>query len=182
MVDGKSVVEEMRRMLAQPTTYEELEAFVKTLPARWRVLPPEHQFERLRCMVAMTQDQVAKRTGLHQSAVSKLEGGRDSKLSTWRKAYDAMGYELVLLPVPRADIDELRRRAGVDRATRRWWRQHARPRRRWKEDYAERRREKAEREAARAAREEARAARGTLSAGPATAPSDTPPGPSSPRP
>lgn len=158
MVEEGRAVADMKRLLAQPTTYELYEAFVKGLPPRWRELPPYEQFERLRCLVTITQDQVARRAGLHQSAVSKLEGGRDSKLSTWRKAYDAMGFDLILLPIPRGTAAELRKLAATDRATRRWWRQHARPRRR---------------------RMRERAAEQAAPAPPSTAPSGTPRGPSS---
>lgn len=172
MIDEKAALKTMAELIKGPHPLDSLIRFGRRVPEPWKSWTPQLWFENIRCMLQTTQDQIAGRSGLDQSVVSRLEGGFDARLSSWRRAYDALGFDLVLLPVARYPHRRLRERADEDRATDRFWRQHARPRRRWKE-YWERRR--AEREAAQVARE-----RTTASKGRATAPSGTPPGPSSP--
>lgn len=125
----EEAIAKMRELLRGPDPFNELVSFGQLLPAPWRDWPPEDWFVSLRCFLQTTQDQIALKSGLSQSQVSKLEGGCDSRLSTWRKAYAAMGFDLVLVPVARYEEKQLRRMSEEGRSTDRWWRQHARPRR-----------------------------------------------------
>ncbi|MDX6770915.1 MAG: hypothetical protein SF051_15380 [Elusimicrobiota bacterium] len=130
MAKDAASLESLKALLAGPDPFEILAGYGQAVPGPWRDWPPERWFVTLRCMLQMTQDQIARKSGLNQSVVSRLEGGFDARLSSWRKAYAAMGFDLVLLPVALSSRESLEARAEEGRATVRWWRQHARPRRR----------------------------------------------------
>ena len=60
--------------------------------ARWLSLPPDHGLEVLRYRLKMSQVDLAAKAGLTQARYSKIEGGADALLSTWRRLYEAMGF------------------------------------------------------------------------------------------
>lgn len=164
-MEDAEAIRAMSALIKGPHPLDALRRFARRVPAPWRDDPPERWFEWIRCMLETTQEQIARRSGLDQSVVSRLEGGFDARLSSWRRAYAALGFDLVLLPVADLPFRKLRELADEDRATTRMSRQHARPRRRRMKEHA------------------ARLAAATGGAPPAsasTAPSGTPPGPSSP--
>jgi hypothetical protein len=86
----------------EPYPYERLEAFAAALPQLLRHWPEGRWFSQIRCVFRMSQERIGRLSGLHPSVVSRLEGSRDARLSTWRRAYDALGFDVILLPVPRA--------------------------------------------------------------------------------
>jgi transcriptional regulator with XRE-family HTH domain len=94
--------------------------------------PPERVFQYVRCRLRFTQSELAQKAGLTQSQVSRVESGADCLLSTWTRAYAAMGFELHLLPSSNASVEELEERADIGRPEGHWLRQRARPRRLWR--------------------------------------------------
>lgn len=117
----------------EPHPYAQLEAFTAAMPQLLRLWPEGRWFSQVRCVFRMSQERIGRLSGLHPSVVSRLEGSGDARLSTWRKAYDALGFDVVLLPVPRAGLEELGERATASRRKTRWWKSDPRPRR-WRSD------------------------------------------------
>lgn len=114
--------------LRGPEPFDELMGAARGLPVWWRDKSPADGFVALRRRFQFTQDEVAERSGLAQSLLSRLEGGGDARLSTWRRAYAAMGFELLLLPVCACSARELEAIAEARRPPGSWIRQRARPR------------------------------------------------------
>ena len=51
----------------------------------------------LRIRTGLTQAELAEDAGLGQAVVARLEGGgRDARVSTWRRVFSALGYRLDL--------------------------------------------------------------------------------------
>ena len=64
--------------------------------------PPGVYVRALRGALRMSQAQLARRAGLPQSHVARLESGQlDARLGTWRRLFDAMFCALLVLPRPR---------------------------------------------------------------------------------
>lgn len=56
----------------------------------------------------MTQAQLARRAGMPQSHVARLESGKvDPQVSTLRRIFDALFCDLLVMPGPRRGLDEL---------------------------------------------------------------------------
>jgi DNA-directed RNA polymerase specialized sigma subunit len=79
---------------------------IKTLPAKSRkrveamakkLIAEEMTMQELRKAVKMTQVQMAKKLGVGQMQVSRLEKRKDIHVSTLRRAVKAMGGELQLV-------------------------------------------------------------------------------------
>lgn len=102
-------------------------------PAELREWPPERMFQYLRCRLSFTQGELARKAGLTQSQVSRVESGADCLLSTWTRAYAAMGFTLHLLPASALEIAALEHRSEEGRPEGHWLRQRARPRRLWRD-------------------------------------------------
>ncbi|MFI5345231.1 MAG: helix-turn-helix domain-containing protein [Elusimicrobiota bacterium] len=120
---------EMRASMG-PDPFELILRAADSLPKDWKARGPEFGFEFVRCRLRFTQDELAQKSGVAQSIVSRVEGGFDARLSTWRRLYAAMGFDLVLLPVSALALEELEKRAEQGRPRGSWMRQRARPRRR----------------------------------------------------
>ena len=127
-----------------PDKLEVLLGLGNSLPAEWRDWHPKRCLEYLRCRFEFTQ------AGLAQSLVSRIEGGAEALLSTWAKLFNAMGFDLVLLPISSMTIEALEQRAEAGRPPGHRIKRRARPRRRWAAHYAQRRKAK---EVARTSRE-----------------------------
>lgn len=128
--EGREIQARVRRGMG-PEMTEVLLASSKAAPAELTDWPPERMFQFLRCRLRFTQEELAGKAGLTQSQVSRLESGADSLLSTWLRAYAAIGFKLVLLPASDLSIEELERRSETGRPDRHWMRQRSRPRRHW---------------------------------------------------
>lgn len=127
---GAGVVESVRSAMG-PEVVELLLKSGEAAPPELRQWPPERMFQYLRCRFTFTQLELAKKAGLTQSQVSRMESGADCLLSTWIRAYAAMGFDLRLLPVSNATVEDLERRSETGRPEGHWLRQRARPRRLW---------------------------------------------------
>ncbi len=65
----------------------------------------------IRTQLGMSQMALAKRSGVRQTTVSRIEGGQsDANLSTLNKILDAISCELVIAPLLQDSIDAIRRK------------------------------------------------------------------------
>jgi transcriptional regulator with XRE-family HTH domain len=112
-------------------------------------MTPELVFESWRSRLNATQQELADKSGMVQTQVSRLERGFDARVSTWRRLYDAMGFDLFLLPLPRTSLKAIEARAEEGRPPGSHARMRARPRKRLAGNY---KRRQAEKEAAKSAR------------------------------
>jgi len=80
-----------------PTLY----ALRGRLPQPWASCPADETLRRLRWRLQFTQAELAGKAGMPQVQISSLEGGADALLSTWRRLFDPMGFDLALVPLPR---------------------------------------------------------------------------------
>ncbi len=115
----------------------ELLAASDRVPVWWRERSAKEGFIALRGRLSFTQAELAVKSGVAQARISHLEGGGDALLSTWRRVYAAMGFELLLFPVSALDASGLEARAEAGRRPDHWCFQRARPRphrRRWEKD------------------------------------------------
>lgn len=128
--DGAAILERVRRSMG-PEPVELLLKAGGEAPVELRSWPPERMFQYLRCRLRFTQLELAQKAGLTQSQVSRVESGADCLLSTWTRAYAAMGFELRLLPTSGMGVEELEKSAEAGRPHGHWLRQRARPRRFW---------------------------------------------------
>lgn len=123
----------IQRRVRESMGPEELQLILEAsgrLPEDWRRVPAERGFEFLRSRLRFTQCELARKSGVAQAQISRLEGGGDALLSTWRRLYAAMGFELLLVPLTAMSIDELDARADAGRPEGHWRRTRAKPRRR----------------------------------------------------
>lgn len=74
-------------------------------PSGWTRLPWHWALWRLRLRHHLGQGELAARAGMTQAQISRLERGRDPKLSTLRRVYGAMDCELLVLPLPRPTVE-----------------------------------------------------------------------------
>ena len=74
----------------------------------------------LRLRLQMSQKILAARSGLTQSAISKIESGQaEIPLSTLRKALRALFCDLLLIPVPNKNLDDTLREQAMKAANKR---------------------------------------------------------------
>lgn len=71
----------------------------RAIPPDWQPGPPAQGLIRLRRRLRLTQAALAERAGIPQSFISKVERGRDVRLSTLCRLYEAMGYQAVIVPL-----------------------------------------------------------------------------------
>jgi len=128
--EGLAMIARMRREMG-PEMAEVLFKWGMASPAEARNWPPERMFQFFRCRLKFTQDELAGKAGLVQSQVSRIESGADCLLSTWTRAYAAMGLELLLIPASSVVLEELERLSEAGRPEGHWRRLRARPRRLW---------------------------------------------------
>lgn len=91
--------------------YGELAGLIEAGNVRGRdetALDPGILVRRLRCSLHLTQEEVARRSGLSRSALFDLEAGKDVRLGTLRRALAALGAGFVVLPTADALLRVLR--------------------------------------------------------------------------
>lgn len=71
-------------------------------PPKAMTYPPAAYLRALRAYMRMSQRQLASRTGLGQAQICRIERGRlDPGLASWRKLFDALFCDLLIVPRPR---------------------------------------------------------------------------------
>ena len=129
MSDDAYVLARLEEMVKGPNPYDVLSEWTNAAPGPWKDMTPGRMLIVLRCHLRVTQDEVAKQGGLTQSQVSRLEGDEDALMSTWRRVYAALGFNVLLMPTSALDWDKLERRAERMRPARRRFQERARSRR-----------------------------------------------------
>lgn len=77
------------------------------LGAQVPVEEPGELLRRFRNALGMTQAQLAKRAGMPQSHLARMETGKvDPQLGTWKRLFKAFSCELVVLPRLEEDLGE----------------------------------------------------------------------------
>jgi transcriptional regulator with XRE-family HTH domain len=69
-----------------------------SIPLTWSRAEPGVQLRFLRTDRGISQRQLAAHSGVDQADISRLERGADARWGTWRRLFDALGYEAVLAP------------------------------------------------------------------------------------
>lgn len=87
----------LKRIAAAPDVLEELGAAAKAA-GTWRTWTFDRQVWFLRKRHGLTQAGLAKRSGVSQRRISRIEAGDDVKLSTLRTLWRALGYEPLVVP------------------------------------------------------------------------------------
>lgn len=131
MTTDEHAIELMKKELEQADDLEVLLNAGMKLPADWRSHSVQRNFQSIRCRLRFTQEELALKAGLTQSQISRVESGADALVSTWTRVYQAMGFQLVLVPVSDQTLEALEKHAEAGRPDGDWIRQRARPRRRW---------------------------------------------------
>lgn len=111
---------EIRRRAAAlfgPDPLEKVLRLAGELPPDWCVRP-ERDLDMFRHRFGLRQRDLARFAGLTRTQVVRLEGGRDALLSTLRKAYAALGFELLLVPRAAVPLEALEERWRLERTTR----------------------------------------------------------------
>lgn len=90
-------MEILKRIAAAPDVLEEVAAAAKAVGA-WRTWTFDRQVWFLRKYHRLTQAKLAKRSGVSQRRISRIEAGDDVKLSTLRTLWRAIGYEPLVIP------------------------------------------------------------------------------------
>ena len=85
---------------------EELQAAAERLPQDWVKSQPGRQLRLLREARGVSQRQLAEQARLCQSEISRMESGGDACLSAWRRLYEALGWDAVLVPTGECEETE----------------------------------------------------------------------------
>lgn len=80
---------------------EEVLRAASAVPAEWQTKSTRQVLGFLRLRSNMAQRELAERAGVRQSSIAKAESGQDLRISTLRKLFAAMGYDLLILPLKR---------------------------------------------------------------------------------
>ncbi len=92
--------------IAENQVIKRLAGYVKRAPEGLAVIPTHDIVRLVRQKLRMTQAQLAKRVGMPQSHIAKMERGRvDIQMSTLKKIFEAMFCDLLILPRPRLNLD-----------------------------------------------------------------------------
>lgn len=62
----------------------------------------------------LSQVELAGLSAVRQEAISRVEGGRDPRFSTWERLVDATGHRVVLVPTRRATVSEVAGQIAAD--------------------------------------------------------------------
>lgn len=92
-----TILEELKRLAAAPDALDEVTAGASNLGV-WRTWTFDRQVWYLRKHLGLTQEELARRSGVSQRRISRIEAGDDVKLSTLRALWRALGYEQLVIP------------------------------------------------------------------------------------
>ena len=77
-----------------------------SIPRSWARATPGQQLRALRLSRNVSQRHLADESGVDQADISRLEQGADARWSTWQRLYTALGFEVVLAPLPSSEDAE----------------------------------------------------------------------------
>lgn len=99
------------RSLSENLLIEEIMQASKNMKEALRGLPIGTLIRSIRNQLGISQSALAKRAGVPQSTVSRIETGeKDMNVSTLHKVLDAISCDLVIAPLSQGSIDDIRRR------------------------------------------------------------------------
>jgi DNA-binding XRE family transcriptional regulator len=78
---------------------DEFLRLIELTPEVWRKRPHHFHLWLARKLAGLTQKELARRAGVNQSLVARVERGRDVRLTTMKKLYEALGYRMLILPL-----------------------------------------------------------------------------------
>ena len=95
--------------------FNEAVIFTKPTPKRMARATPAEFMRTARTELGLSQMELAERAGMPRQQIQRLESGRiDARVSTWRRVFDAMHCDLLVLPKPRRHLGEARARRVLD--------------------------------------------------------------------
>ncbi len=98
-MDDAERIEILRRDFEEVAAGQEFLRLLDKAPAIWRERPAHFHLWLARKLARVTQRQLAERAGIQQPFVSRTERGRDVRLSTMRRMYEALGYRMLIVPI-----------------------------------------------------------------------------------
>lgn len=96
-MDDNGATESIEQLLSAPDPMIEVKGSLAKAGA-WRTWTLERQVWYLRTREGLTQAELARRSGVSQHRISRIEAGEDVKLSTLRTLWRALGYEPLVMP------------------------------------------------------------------------------------
>ena len=96
-MDHFAALDELKKLAETPDVMDELAAAAARAGA-WRSWTFDRQVWYLRRRLGLTQAELARRSGVSQRRISRIEAGDDVKLSTLRALWRAVGYEPLVIP------------------------------------------------------------------------------------
>lgn len=81
------------------TAGDQFLSLIQKVPDVWRQKPAHFHLWLARKRAGLTQAELARRAGVSQSFVARVERGRDARLSTMRRLYEAMGLRMLIVPL-----------------------------------------------------------------------------------
>ncbi len=105
----------IRRPIRIVQALNEAILLTKRTPKRAAHATPAEFMFSVRTRLGLSQAELAKRTGMAQQQIQRLESGAvDARLGTWKRVFDAMHCDLLALPKPRRHLGEARARRVLD--------------------------------------------------------------------
>ncbi|OIO05671.1 MAG: hypothetical protein AUJ52_13325 [Elusimicrobia bacterium CG1_02_63_36] len=92
-----------------------LVVFARSAPPTWKSAAPGELLWAARVKIGMSQAEAAHRAGIRQQHWHELESGKkDARLSTWKRAFEGLECDLMLVPKPRRHLGEWRARRMLE--------------------------------------------------------------------
>ena len=74
-------------------------SLIQHVPEVWRQKPAHFHLWLARKRARLTQAELARLAGVSQSFIARVERGRDVRLSTMRRLYAALGFQMLIVPL-----------------------------------------------------------------------------------
>lgn len=94
-----TIAETLRKDFEDVAAGDEFLRLIELAPEVWRKRPAHFHLWLARKLARLTQEELARRAGVQQSLIARVERGRDVRLSTMRRLYEALGYRVLLVPL-----------------------------------------------------------------------------------
>jgi predicted DNA-binding mobile mystery protein A len=96
--------------ISQKLLIEEVRISAQNLKIKTRGMTIGPFIKFIRNQLGMSQKILSQRAGVPQSTISRIEQQKDTSLSTLSKILNAMCCDLIIVPVPKDSIDNIRRK------------------------------------------------------------------------